>query len=173
MGVQRRGLGRFGVAIGVVGVLFASVAVAADKEQLPIPRYVSMRHGEVNVRVGPGTRYPIAWVFTKQNMPVEITQEYENWRKIRDHDGTEGWVNAVELQGKRYVIVQGTIRVVRGDPSADGSIVARAEPGVLGKLEKCPGDTIEWCQVDLGTARGWLRRSDMWGVYPQEIYPAP
>jgi len=173
MHIERRSWSRWGAAIVLFGLLTPSITRAADKEQLPIPRYVSMRHGEVNVRVGPGTRYPIAWVFTKQNMPVEITQEYENWRKIRDHDGTEGWVNAVELQGKRYVIVQGAIRSVRGDPSVDGAIVARVEPGVLGKLEKCPGDNLDWCQVDWGAARGWLRRSEMWGVYPQEIYPAP
>ncbi|HLY57155.1 MAG TPA: SH3 domain-containing protein [Stellaceae bacterium] len=165
----------FGRILAVLWLTSAQAAIAAEdaKPVLPVPRFVSMRHGEVNLRVGPGTRYPVAWVFVRQNLPVEITQEFENWRKIRDSEGTEGWVHEASLQGRRYIVVEGAIRAVRADPAADANLVARAEPGVIGRLEKCPAESMDWCRVEVGGIRGWLRRTEMWGVYPQEIYPAP
>jgi SH3-like domain-containing protein len=165
-------LGRLAMA-GIAALVGGAAVAADDKVPLPVPRFVSMKHGEVNVRVGPGTRYPIAWVFTKANLPVEITQEFENWRKIRDSEGSEGWVHEASLQGRRFVLVAGQIRPVHSEPSAESSLVARAEPGVLGRLEKCPPETPDWCRVELGGTRGWLRRGEIWGVYPTEIYPAP
>jgi SH3-like domain-containing protein len=153
-------------------MLLAGAASAADtKEQLPVPRFVSVKRGEMNVRAGPGMRYPIEWVFQRQDLPLEITQEFENWRKIRDSEGTEGWVNAVELQGKRFVVVQGAIRAVRDEAAADGRVVARVEPGVVARLDKCPPESLDWCRIEAGGIRGWIRRADVWGVYPQEIYP--
>ncbi len=164
--------GRSAIAMIVSMALSAGVA-AADKEQLPVPRFVSAKRSEVNVRAGPGMRYPIEWIFQRQDLPLEITQEYENWRKIRDSEGTEGWVNAVELQGRRYVVVQGTNRAVRDDPAANARVVAQVEPGVLGRLDKCPAESLDWCRIEVNGIRGWIRRSEVWGVYPQEIYPAP
>ena len=169
-------MGRFGAIFGMVLAVWALAgpARADDKPApLPVPRFVSMRHGEVNVRAGPGTRYPIAWVFTKQNLPVEITQEFENWRKIRDSEGSEGWVHESALQGRRFIVVEGAIRPVRSTPDTDASLVARAEPGVIGRLDKCPPESPDWCEVELGGLRGWLKRSEMWGVYPTETYPTP
>jgi SH3-like domain-containing protein len=164
-------------AIGAAILLAALTGPAAADEAkpapLPVPRFVSMRHGEVNVRVGPGTRYPIAWVFVRTNLPVEVIQEYETWRKIRDSEGTEGWVHEAALQGRRFVVVVGAIRAVRSAPVPDAGLVARAEPGVIGRLEKCPPESVEWCQVELGGVRGWLRRGEIWGVYPAELYPPP
>ncbi len=167
-----RRFGRWAAMLSAVAI-GCGPALADDKPALPVPRFVSMRHGEVNLRSGPGTRYPIAWVFTRVNLPVEITQEFENWRKIRDSEGSEGWVLEAALQGRRYVVVAGAIRAVRSTPAPDAALVARAEPGVIGKLNKCPPESPDWCEVDLPGARGWLRRSELWGVYKTEIYPAP
>jgi SH3-like domain-containing protein len=163
-------------ALAVAALLLgctAGLGFGDDKPALPVPRFVSIRFSEVRVRVGPGKQYPVAWLFQKQNLPVEITQEFDNWRKIRDPDGTAGWVNAAELQGRRFIVVEGAVRAVRGDPAADATVVARAEPGVVGRLDKCPPESIEWCEVEVGDVRGWLRRSEIWGVYPQETYPPP
>ncbi len=165
------GPGRY-VALALL--LGAADAPPADTTpKLPVPRFVSMRHGEVNLRKGPGQRYPIAWVFTKQNLPVEVTQEFDTWRKIRDSEGAEGWVQEAALQGKRYVVVTGALRVLRGDPAAEAAPVAELEPGVLAKLDKCPPQSPDWCEIEAGGVSGWLRRAEMWGVYPQEIWPAP
>lgn len=132
---------------------------------LPLPRFVTLRSGEVNVRTGPNTTYPVEWVFVRKGMPVEITQEFDTWRRIRDWEGSEGWVHQSMLSGRRAVVVLGGVRALRREPGPDASVVARAEPGVIGSLLECRG---EWCQVDLDGYRGWLVRSDVWGVYPGE-----
>lgn len=147
---------------------------AATKEKnltqvtgLPVPRFVTLRSGEVNVRTGPGVRYPVEWVFTRKEMPVEITAEFDTWRRIRDWEGSEGWVHQSMLSGKRGVVVLGAQRTIRKEPSTDAPMVARAQPGVMGWLSKCRG---EWCQVDLKGYKGWLKRGDVWGVYPDEKF---
>ncbi|MEA2756654.1 MAG: hypothetical protein QOJ54_2943 [Aliidongia sp.] len=154
--------------------LLACLAGAApldDKPGLPIPRFVSMRLGDVNLRVGPGLRYPIAWVFVKKDMPVEIVAEFDTWRKIRDWEGTEGWVNHAALAGKRSVIVVGEIRALRRGADPQAAPVAQLEPGVIGKLLECPAVTTDWCRIETGDVHGWVRREEIWGVYPREIYP--
>src|ERR1700745_1267941 len=94
------------VAAALVLVAFAASAVAAEKG-LPVPRFVTLRSDQVNVRTGPGERYPIEWVFTRKGMPVEILAEFDVWRKIRDWQGTEGWVHQRMVTGNRAVIVKG------------------------------------------------------------------
>jgi SH3-like domain-containing protein len=158
--------------LGVVLLAFLGGAVPTeDKQGLKIPRFVSMRLGEVNLRVGPGQRYPIAWVFTKKDMPVEIVEEFDTWRKIRDWEGTEGWVNHAALSGKRSIIITGEIRALRRNADEQASPVARVEPGVIGKLLECPADSVDWCRIEVDDVRGWVRRNEIWGVYPQEFYP--
>jgi len=134
---------------------------------LPIPRFVSLRSGEVNARTGPNVRYPIEWVFTRKEMPVEITQEFDTWRRIRDWEGSEGWVHQSMLSGKRSVVITGDIRTVRKEPHSDAAVVARAQPGVIGWLRKCKG---EWCEVDLKGYRGWMSRGEFWGAYKDETF---
>ncbi len=132
---------------------------------LPVPRFVAIRSNEVNARSGPSTQYPIQWVFSRRGMPVEVTAEFDTWRRIRDSEGAEGWVMQGMLTAKRSVMVSGAIRTLRREPSPSGRPVARAEPGVIAKLLRCRDD---WCEVDGGDYRGWLMRSDVWGVYAAE-----
>mgnify|MGYP001079772746 CR=1 FL=1 len=134
-------------------------------ETLPLPRYVSLRSDEVNVRTGPGVRYPVEWVFTRRHMPVEVIQEFEHWRKIRDVEGTEGWVHQSMLSGRRYALVTGEIRTLRRRPEADAPAVARVEPGVIAELVECER---QWCRIDADGIKGWLPRNEFWGVYPNE-----
>lgn len=148
----------------IVAVGFAAIAFAAEKN-LPVPRYVSLRADEVNLRTGPGERYPIEWVLTKKGLPVEITGEYEVWRKIRDAQGSEGWVHERMVTGTRNVVVEGEVRTLLSDPDIKASPVARAEPGVIAHLLEC---RATWCRIEAKGYKGWLRRSDLWGVYPEE-----
>jgi SH3-like domain-containing protein len=138
---------------------------AADKN-LPVPRFVSLRSDKVNVRTGPGEQYPIDWVFTRKDMPVEIVAEFNHWHRIRDVEGTEGWVQERMVTGKRAVIVRGQQRALRERPSADAVITARAEPGVIAKLIECQP---AWCRIEVAGVGGWLKREEIWGVYPQEV----
>lgn len=134
---------------------------------LPIPRFVSLRSGEVNVRTGPNVRYPIEWVFVRKNMPVEITQEFDTWRRIRDWEGSEGWVHQSMLAGKRTIVTISGTHEVHREANPNSPIVARAEPGVMGGLHRC---RLEWCEVDLEGYRGWTMRAGLWGVYPNETF---
>lgn len=143
------------------------LAHAAEKA-LPVPRFVSLRADEVNLRTGPGERYPIDWVLTRKGLPVEIVEEFEAWRKIRDPQGTEGWVHQRMVTGTRNVVVTGDVRTLRADPDAAAPAVARAEPGVIAHLLDCR-DT--WCRLELQGMKGWLKRSEVWGVYPTESVP--
>lgn len=135
---------------------------------LPIPRFVSLRSSEVNVRSGPSVNYPIEWVFQRKDMPVEVTAEFDTWRRIRDWQGTEGWVHQTMLSSKRGVVVTGQARLLRAEPDAAAPAVAQANIGVMGALLRCAGP---WCQVDLKGYRGWLRRDEMWGVKENETLP--
>lgn len=135
---------------------------------LPVPRFVSLKRDEVNVRFGPGKQYPINWVFTRQGVPVEIVAEFDNWRKIRDHEGTEGWINAGLLNSLRTIMIQGTIRDLKRTADAKGRVLLRAEPGVIGELFECRDS---WCRVEIEGRRGWLQRGDFWGALPNELVP--
>lgn len=132
---------------------------------LPVPRFVSLRSAEVNVRTGPGRSYPIEWVFVRPGMPVEITAEFDTWRRIRDVEGTQGWVHQSMLSGRRTLVITGELRTIRERPSASAAAVAQAEPGVMGRLVSCKG---EWCEVEVQGYHGWLERAGFWGVYPKE-----
>ena len=140
-------------------------ALGQGGDGLPVPRYVSLRSEEVNVRTGPGIRYPVEWVFQRRNMPVEVVEQFEHWRKIRDIEGTEGWVHQSMLSGKRYAIVTGDVRSLHRRPEPGAPEVARLEPGVIAQLLDCEG---QYCRLEAGGIKGWLPRAEFWGVYPNE-----
>ncbi|HVB16944.1 MAG TPA: SH3 domain-containing protein [Stellaceae bacterium] len=167
------------IATLVIGALCASVlltiaapapAAAADEDVgLKVPRWVSLHSDKVNLRTGPGRQYPIEWVLTKRDMPVEIVAQFEHWRHVREWDGTEGWVQEHMVTAKRYVVIdKGGVRALHREPDASSGLVARAEPGVVAQLSECRGP---WCRVAAGDVSGWLRRTDLWGVYPDESVP--
>lgn len=145
----------------------APLASAADNDTgQKLPRFVSLRSDQVNLRVGPGENYPIEWVLTRKEMPVEIIRQFENWRMIRDWQGTEGWVHERMVTGKRGVIVRGGIRTLHRQPDVASPAVARAEPGVVARLLECRAD---WCRIEAADNTGWVQRGDLWGVYPDEV----
>ena len=132
---------------------------------LPLPRFVSLRSDEVNLRIGPGIRYPIDWVYRRRGLPVEIIDEFDTWRRIRDWQGTEGWVHQSMVQGQRGVLITGKRHVLRRRPLSDAPGVAWLDAGVVGVLEHCETD---WCEVSAGGFTGWLPRSAFYGLYPGE-----
>jgi SH3-like domain-containing protein len=119
------------------------------------------------MRAGPGTRYPIEWTYQRRELPVEIVREFELWRRIRDMDGTEGWVHQSNLTGRRTFVVTGQERVLRRRPEESANVVARLKPGVLGRIRLCAASEA-WCEVQVGEHRGWLRRTEFFGVMPEE-----
>ena len=146
-----------------LGASSASAGEAEPSEKLP--RFVSLRSDQVNLRVGPGENYPIQWVLTRKEMPVEIVKEFEHWRMIHDWQGTEGWVHERMVTGKRSVVIKGSIRALRRQPDLAADVVARAEPGVCAHLIECRG---AWCRVEAADITGWVQRIEIWGVYLDE-----
>ncbi len=149
-------------------VLAAQAPAAATDEDvgLKVPRFVSLHSDKVNLRAGPGRQYPIEWVLTRKDMPVEVTAQFEHWRRIRDWEGTAGWVQERMVAGRRTVIVgKGAERPLHQQPDAASAVVARAAPGVVGRLIECQGP---WCRVETDSLSGWMRRTEIWGVYPDE-----
>jgi len=132
---------------------------------LKLPRFASLRADEVNLRAGPGTRYPIEWVYKRRNLPVEVIDEFDTWRRIRDWQGTEGWVHQSMLNGRRSIIIVDDLAMLQRDPQEDARGVARLEAGVIGRVDSC-GDI--WCVVTAFNRKGWLRREQFYGVYPGE-----
>ena len=158
-----------GFMVGAMGLAAVQLGAAwgAETSGLPLPRFASLRSDEVNLRTGPGQRYPIDWTYTRKDVPVEIIAEFDVWRKIRDWQGTEGWVHQGMLSGRRTLIVINGPHTLRGGDTDLADQVATVEAGVFGRLLHCPRNK-EFCKVAFGTAEGWMRRDEIWGVYKSE-----
>jgi SH3-like domain-containing protein len=136
---------------------------------LPVPRFVSLKADRVNVRGGPDKDHDVAWIYTRVGWPVEITAEFEDWRRIRDSDGTEGWVYHSLLSGKRTAAVQMKSKTdlapLYAKPDDKSGVTAQLQVGVLGTVKRCTGT---WCQITGDGFDGWIQQNELWGVYPDE-----
>ena len=163
-------------------------SIRVGQSGLPLPRFASLKSSPINMRVGPGTEHAIQWRYVKSGLPMEIVLEYDNWRKVRDADGTEGWVFHSMLSGKRTAVVepwaaqkvdditamieaktgtpQNTVPI-HASPDAESRIVALVEPGVVAELYECDGT---WCAAKTGEQKGWIEQAKLWGVYPDEAF---
>jgi SH3-like domain-containing protein len=135
---------------------------------LPLPRFAALRSDDVNLRAGPGTRYPIDWVYKRRDLPMEIEREFEVWRLVRDPDGIRGWVHQATLTGRRTFMVQGADATLRADPRDDADAVAILKVGVIGRIRSCDAAS-DWCRLQVGDYRGYLKRTQIWGVLPGEV----
>ena len=136
---------------------------------LPVPRFVSLKTDRVNVRGGPDKDHDVSFIYTRIGWPVEITAEFENWRRIRDADGSEGWVYHSMLSGKRMAAVRlkasTDLAPLHAKPDAQSAVTARLQSGVLGAVKQCTGT---WCRLVGEGFDGWVEQSRLWGVYPDE-----
>lgn len=141
-----------------------------SQTRLPVPRFVSLKSERVNARMGPTRDHEVVWIYQRSGLPVEVTAEFENWRRIRDRDGTETWVFHSMLSGRRT----GMVQPQRGhenelvslmDKAAGSRIVARLEPRVQGLVRSC---NRTWCRFTGEGFDGWIEQNRLWGVYPNE-----
>jgi SH3-like domain-containing protein len=133
---------------------------------LPLPRFVSLKGSEGNARRGPGLTHRIDWIFTRAGMPLRITAEYENWRRVEDSEGAGGWVHYSLLSGVRTALVTLDMAELRDAPSGSAPVVAQAELGVIGRVLECDPT---WCRLSLDGTRGWVLKTSLWGVKTDEI----
>jgi len=137
---------------------------------LSLPRWVSFRSDDVNLRAGPGTQYPIDWVYHRRDYPVQVLREFEVWRLVQIQDGTKGWVHQATITGRRGFVVQTAEQVLRAGPADTADPVAKLESGVIGHIKRCPAGSA-WCEVQAGDYGGWLKRDAMYGVSADEAIP--
>lgn len=166
---------RFAVALAVAVTVVAAPAPLRAQEtvgvgpvtSLPLPRYVSIRAREANVRRGPGLTHRIDWEYRRRGLPVEVTAEYGQWRRVRDADGAGGWVHHSLLSGTRTGLVRGDDPVRLQAGSSDRTALrAMLEPGVIARIESCDGT---WCEVSIDGLGGWVRQTALWGLNPGEV----
>jgi SH3-like domain-containing protein len=155
------------------GEITGSVSPADSRQLgpsgLPVPRFVTLKSGKVNVRRGPSSEYPVAWVYQRKGYPVEITAEFENWRRVRDVDGQEGWILMQMLSGKRFAVVvpgKAAHAALYNSKAGDAAIVAKLSGGVLSSIEECDG---QWCGFTSGDYEGYILQTQLWGIYPGEV----
>jgi SH3-like domain-containing protein len=160
-------------ACGWLGACLSTGYAAKDApgstSGLPIPRYVSLKSDHVNVRAGPTKDNDVAWVYTRSGLPVEITAEFENWRRVRDSEGAEGWVYHSLLSGRRTAVVtmksKDELAPLYDSADADGAVTARLQAGVIAQVKKCDQ---HWCRIAGEGFDGWIEQRRLWGVYADE-----
>jgi SH3-like domain-containing protein len=133
---------------------------------MPLPRFVSLKSDEGNVRRGPSLTQRIDWVFKREDMPLEIIAEYGNWRRVRDMDGAGGWMHYALLSGVRTVNILKDFTPLRITPVIGADPNAYAEQGVVAFLGKCLPD---WCKISADGQSGWVLKTEIWGVTPDEL----
>ncbi len=162
-----------GIFIGGLMLALMSTALADDLPKgqtsgLPLPRFVSIKSTPVNVRRGPSADYDIAWKFLRAGIPVEVTQEFDIWFRIRDSEGQEGWIQKTLLSGRRTALVSPWDKgapIPLKDKSGGTVIVANLEHNVMVDVSACDGT---WCRVLVEGMKGWIEQDRLWGVYPGE-----
>jgi len=169
--------GRFCLVVVVVGgSLGASVTTgfsakdtALTTSGLPVPRYVSLKSDHVNVRAGPTKDNDVAWVYTRAGLPVEITAEFENWRRVRDSEGAEGWVYHSLLSGRRTAVVtmknKDDLASLYESANSSSPVAARLQAGVVAQVKRCDS---HWCHIAGNGFDGWIEQQRLWGVYADE-----
>lgn len=154
------------------GAVAQEAQAAADGQvlgpvtSLPLPRYVSLKTGEGNVRRGPSLEHRIDWVFHHRDYPLRVTGEFEHWRRVEDMEGQGGWIYYSMLSGVRTLVVTDSKVALHRAPDEGSDVVIYATEGVIGKLGAC---MLDWCEMDAGSGEGWVRKSQVWGVDPAEI----
>lgn len=156
--------------LAAVGAAEGAAAGEVGPSGLPLPRFVSLKASRINVRLGPGDDYPIAWIYTKPGLPVEVLQEYDTWRRIRDSEGAVGWVFESLLTGKRTAVVAPWAKSpeplpARASPDPAAAVAALLQPGVLSPVKSCRNG---WCRLKDPRYDGWIQADRLWGVYPDE-----
>lgn len=165
-----------GFAALLLGSIFNVESAAANGKESPanatglqLPRFVSLKSDRVNLREGPSTDHRTAWIFQRAGLPVEITAEFDSWRRIRDSDGSEGWVQKSLLSGRRTALIQpwkkGDLSPLRLRPDTTSALTAEVQSGVLATVRGCENS---WCRVTGDGFDGFIEQNKLWGVYPDE-----
>lgn len=155
-------------AIAVAGLTSGALAEGqrGSVTNLPLPRYVSLKASEGNARRGPSLSHRIDWVFQHRDMPLRIVAEYGHWRRVEDRDGAGGWVHYSLLSGVRTVVVTEDLAPLHLKPDQGAPVMAQAQSGAIARLGDCDAN---WCRISAAGQRGWVQKTALWGVEPNEV----
>jgi SH3-like domain-containing protein len=148
-----------------LAALIVSTASPAAPAQRATPYWASLSAGQARMRSGPGRNYPASWLYQRAGLPVQVIEVYPGWRKVRDQDGTEGWMIANLISDQRTGMVKDGVAELRDTPNPGGRVLWRAEPGVIGRLSHCGGG---WCKIDVQGRGGYIEAARLWGLGPDE-----
>lgn len=156
----------FAIAI-ILGVSALAPAAQAQKERKP-PYWASISSSKAMMRMGPGRTFPAIWLYVRPDLPIKVVEVYPDWRKIEDPDGATGWMLVRLLSDTRTALVRGDgLQPLHEKADGGSRVVARAQPGVVGRLSRCGGG---WCQLDVRGRKGFIRTDSIWGVDPDEQF---
>lgn len=143
----------------VILAVVASVGQAQSTRKTPY--WVSIKADEARMRTGPSTEFPVKWVFKRKLLPLKVVAVHEDWRKIQDPDGDQGWMHLSLISPDRTALVTGTgVGALRDEPQATARIAWRVEPGVVGRIEECQKG---WCRLDVSGRTGYIEAERLWG----------
>lgn len=161
---------RSALTVGLVAASAPTTGLRAETTSVLIPRFVSLKSSPANLRIGPGVDYSVEWVYMRPGIPLEIYQQFGNWRRVRDWSGASGWIYAPLLSGRRTAVIapwsKGNV-ALRKKAKFDGPVISWLEPAVEVKLWGCDG---QWCSVALSSMSGFIKQFDLWGAYPGEVF---
>ena len=159
-----------------INIIIPDQAFAATERQearltvrgsgLKVPRFVTLKSDDVNMRAGPGLEYPVTWHYQRMGLPLRVEAEFEVWRKVVDHKGDTGWMHQSVVSLRRFALVTDGSARIHAKPSDESALVAVAERDSLLELQSCP---TQWCKVASGDVRGWMTRTAIWGLLDGEV----
>lgn len=158
------------IVVGAMLALATTMAFAVERgpvTNLPLPRFVSLKVSEGNVRRGPSLTHRIDWVFTRRGMPLEVIGEFGHWRRVRDRDGMGGWMHYTLLSGARTGLVEVDLSPVYARADTGSPVNAWLEAGVIVSIDSC---AVDWCKVRVEGVKGWMVKQALWGVRADETF---
>jgi len=156
----------FGAGGGAVRPAQATTLERGPETGLPLPRFVSLKSGEGRARRGPNRSHRVDWIYTRRDMPLRVTAEFEHWRRVEDFEGHGGWMHYSLLSGVRTALVMHDMVPMRSQPRTGAPEVALLERGVVARIMSCEP---EWCRLRAENQRGWVARAALWGIDPHEV----
>jgi SH3-like domain-containing protein len=155
------GLGACGEHVAEGGDCPAAVRAKTESGYC-VPRWVSLKRGEVAARKGPGKDYPEQWIYHVRGLPVQVVAETEEWRRVCDPDGGAAWVSRSMIDGRRTVMsLAPTPAPLHTRPAPDTPLTGLLNARALARLGRCQGG---WCKVKAGGVSGWLAADRVWGL---------
>ena len=153
---------------GILGfaLLAASVSLPAQAQKIKqTPYWASISAAKARMRTGPGANFPANWEYVRADLPLRVLQVRNEWRKVEDADGAQGWMRSFLLSEQRTAIIRGETRPLRAAPDRGAKISWRAEAGVVGRISHCASG---WCEFDVRGRAGYVEIDHIWGIAPGE-----